>query len=267
MNLSFYRSISKASEKFVWFLQSHSVWMRKPGLGYWPVDSTNLFINCLIGGQGSQYWYLLNTCSVPNTPTRLNGGQGNQYRYLLTTYAVPNTPTCWRGMKEIAYNLLREIKSTKWTTESKLCTVLYKDRVGGGSQLLLGAFPCPFFFYSIIFSTLWRPKSFHGVTGGGKSVVQSQEGIQKRQDRKVGMAGTVLVSQVIASTPFFGAEIPLGHWGGDQTAQTHVFLDTMRLVFYQQEADRKNPGKTCHNEPVDNPRMRHFFCKQIPKQH
>lgn len=213
MNLSFYSII-----KFVWFLQSHSEW------GYWLVDSTHPFINCLNGGQGSQYRYLLNTCAVPNTPTRLNGGQGNRYRYLLNTYAVPSTPTCWRGMKEIAYNLLREIKSTKWTTESKLCTVLYKDRVGGGSQLLLGAFPCPFFFffYSIIFSTLWRPKSFHGVTERGRSMVQSQEGIQKRQDRRVGMTGTALVSQGIASIPFFGAEILLGHWSGGQTEQTHA---------------------------------------------
>lgn len=37
------------------------------------------------------------------------------------------------------------------------------------------------------------------------------------------------------------------------------FLDTMRLLFYQQAADRKNHGKTCCNDPVDNPRMRLFM--------
>lgn len=90
---------------------------------------------------------------------------------------------------------------------------------------------------------------------------------QKRQDlsqtRGVGSIGAVLVSQSIVSTPFSGAEIPLGNWVEARHTKPVCSVDTVRLLFYQQAADRNSRGKACHNEPVGNPRVR-LCAKRCP---
>ena len=64
-------------------------------------------------------------------------------------------------------------------------------------------------------------RSFSRVTEGE---VGRWSAFQKKPDltRQVqaGRTGAVLAAQGIASTPFFGTEIPLGKWGGGQTVQT-----------------------------------------------
>lgn len=74
--------------------------------------------------------------------------------------------------------------------------------------------------------------------GGGST---GRKTFQKRQNlsqtRGVGRIGAVFVSQSIVSTPFFGAEIPLGNWGGGQKYQTHV------LCRYHEDAVLSTDGR------------------------
>lgn len=94
-----------------------------------------------------------------------------------------------------------------------------------------------------------------------------RKAFQKRQDlSQTCRGGAVLMSQGIVSKPFFGTKIPLGDEVGARQPELTCFLDRrVRLVFYQQVADRNNPEKAIHDELVGfgDPSMRIFTNRSL----
>lgn len=93
---------------------------------------------------------------------------------------------------------------------------------------------------------------------------------QKRQDlsqtRGVGRIGAVLVSQSIVSAPFFGAEIPLGNWGGGQTYQTHVLCRYHEAAVLSTGSRQKQSWKDL-SQWACRQSQNETLCQKMPKQY